>query len=624
MSFKLIFKERQFAGLYWTQFLGAVNDNLLKNALVVMMTFKGAQIADLAASQLVALAGALFILPYFLFSPLAGQLSDKLDKARLVRLTKWWELAIMIVGVCGFVMESYPLLLFVLFLMGTQSTFFGPMKYSMIPQIVREDELMSANAHMELGTFLAILLGTIAGGLVVASDAAVLLIGTALLVISALGLFTAYWLSPVTPGNPALKIQYNPIPTFGEMWRLIREREAVFNSVLAVSWFWFFGAGLLSILPIYCKEYLNVDESVVTAFLTMFTLGIGVGSLLCEKLSKTMVEIGLVPLGSLGMSVFLLDLVFVAPSWDTFNAPPLNLSAFLATTEGPRLLADFLGCAIFGGFFIVPLFALLQERSHPESRSQVIAANNVMNAIFMVASSLMLMVFYAWKLTLPEMFLIFTTLNLVVAVYVYSVVPEFTLRFLSYLLRNLLYRVRVTGHDNIPRTGGVILAANHVSFIDWLLILASVRRPVRFVMYYKFFDIPFVRHLMRQAKVIPIAGKNEDPAILENAFTQIAKELGDGEVVCIFPEGRITDDGEIQELRPGLLKMLSSTPVPVVPLGINNVWGSLFSRAPDRRVLKRPTQLWRRIELKIGRPLTPQEVTLEKLDAEIRKLRPQA
>ncbi len=620
MSLKLILRDRQFAGLFWTQLLGALNDNLLKTALVTMITFKGVSMAGLDSNSLVAAASGLFILPFFLFSPLAGQLSDKFEKAALVRYTKIWELLIMLVGVLGFYLNHFPLLLFVLFLMGVQSAFFGPAKYSLIPQIVGPEKLMATNAYVELGTFLAILVGTIGGGAAAGAENSVLIISVSILVLAALGIVTSRWMSPVPPGVPDLVINYNPFPQFGEMWRLLTERKAVFNSVLAISWFWFFGAGILSVLPIYVKDFLHGDESVATAFLAMFTIGIGVGSILSEKLSRSRVELGLVPLGSLGMSIFMIDLFLIWPSWIGAQTTPMGFSQFVMTYDGIRLLGDFLMTSIFGGMFIVPLYAVVQERSHPESRSRIVAANNVMNAVFMVASSLLVMAFYHFKLSLPQIFLALSLMNLLVSVYIYSVVPEFTLRFISFILSRLLYRIRVTGEENIPREGGVIIACNHISFIDFLLVMGAVRRPARFIMYYKFFKIPLLRYIMRQARVIPIAGRGEDEAIMEKAFQTVSRELKEGEVVCIFPEGKISHDGFLSPLKPGVLKIIETDPVPVVPMAINNLWGSMFSRKDGPAFVKAPRKLWRQIEIKIAEPIEARQLTLELLEKRLRSI----
>lgn len=616
---KSIFRQRQFGSLFWTQFFGALNDNFFKNALVMMITYKGVTLNGMSSESLVPLASALFILPFFLFSPLAGQLADKFEKTKLVRFTKVWEFAIMLVGVIGFFSENYWLLLGVLFLLGVQSTFFGPVKYSILPQILPTDRLVQGNALIELGTFLAILFGMIGGVLVTGSSNLPLVATAVMLAVAGLGVWTSYKMQPVHVGNPSLEIKVNPIPSFIESWKLIREQQAVFNSVLAISWFWFYSTGMVSILPMYCKNTLGVNEQVATAFLVMFTVGVAAGSILCEKLSFHRVEIGLVPLGSLGMTIFLADLFFIFPPWTPGNEL-MGLREFLSYGASYRMLFDFMMTSMFGGIFIVPLYALIQQRSHEESRSRVIAANNIMNAVFMVASSLVLIAFAKIHLTLPQMFLALAGLNFLASLYIYSVVPEFTLRFLAWVAARCLYKMNVKGEQNIPTSGPVVLVCNHVTFIDWLLVMASVKRPARFVMYFKFFTVPIVRHFMKQAKVIPIAARKEDQSLLDAAYERISKELRYGEVVCIFPEGQITYDGKLQPLKPGVLRILEKDPVTVVPMAINHLFDSLFSRKHGAPFRNLPRNLWRPIELNIGKPIPPGQANLENIEAAIRAL----
>ncbi len=620
MSIKMIVSDKKFSPLFWTQFLGALNDNFLKNALLVLITFKGISIASLQTDKLVAVAGGIFILPFFLFSPIAGQIADKFEKSKLVRYTKVWEFGIMVLAAIGFQYDQFWLLLCVLFFMGVQSTFFGPMKYSMIPQIVTSEKLVEGNAYVELGTFLAILLGTIAGGLAVTSPNATLIVSATLLVIAGLGIVTSCKLPAVEIGNPKLVISLNPLPSFSQMWFLLNEKKTIFNSILGISWFWFFGASILSVLPVYCKNFLGVNEQVVTAFLAMFTVGIGVGAIICEKLSFERVEIGLVPLGSLGMTLFLFDLCLIKPDWIVNGTHLIGIQQFLENSTGRRLLLDFFLTSVFGGLFIVPLYALMQEHSHPDSRSRVIAANNVMNALFMVGASILILVFYSLGMTFPQILLAICILNAVVATYIYSIAPEFTLRFLSWILVHLMYRPKLKGSENIPKEGAVILACNHVSFVDWLIIAGAIRRPTRFVMYYKFLDIPILSYLLKQARVIPIAGRDEDPELLKKAYDRLSEELKAGEVVCIFPEGKITSDGDLSELKPGILKIVESNPVTVVPMAINNLWGSMFSRKDAPRLIRPPRKFWKTITLTIGSPIKPNELTLEALEHNIRQL----
>ncbi|MCB0391638.1 MAG: MFS transporter [Bdellovibrionales bacterium] len=608
----MIFKDKKFSSFFWTQFWGSFNDNFFKNALVVLVAFRGIQLLGLDSATLVAVSSGLFILPFFLFSPLAGQLSDKFEKSKIIRMTKLSEIIIMVIAGLGFLTQSYLLLLAVLFLMGTQSTFFGPVKYSLIPDLLPEEDLTEGNAFIELGTFLAILLGTILGGIVTTLSNTDIIIGSALVLIAVLGYLISRKIQAVPIAAPHLEIRMNPFPEFIALFKILNEKKVLINSVLGISWFWFFGAGILSVLPIYVKNYLWADEQVVTLFLSMFTLGIGMGSILCEKLSFKRVELGLVPIGSIGMTLLLLDLFFTLPSWPTGNGPLISLHLFLDQPQGWRLMLDFFMMSVFGGVFIVPLYTLLQERSHTETRSRVIAANNILNALFMVFSSLLVMLFYQLELNTAQIFLVFSILNAIVAIYIYSIVPEFTLRFYSWVLSHIMYKVKIVGLDNIPKTGACILAPNHVTFIDWIIIAGACKRPARFVMYYKFFTIPIVRILFKHAKVIPIAGAKEDSEIMKNAFQKIQQELANNEVVCIFPEGKLTGDGKLSPLKPGIKKIVELNSVPVVPVVIKGLWRSIFSRASQKDPIKR-----RSIEIEFLPILQPETFTLVNLEQQI-------
>lgn len=622
MSLSLIYKHRKFTALFWTQFLGALNDNFLKNAMVVMITFKGIKLWGLEAQSLIALAAGIFILPFFLFSSTAGQIADRYERARLTRYIKLWELGLMALATYGFYAEDFQILMITLFLMGLQSTFFGPIKYSILPDLLEEEELVSGNAYVEMGTFLAILLGTIAGGLAAAAEESTIIINGGLLVIAGVGVVLS-WLVPAVPiGDPSLKVSFNPIPKTVETIGYTRESTAVFNSILGISWFWFLGAAILTLLPTYCKQNLMGSEEVVTALLASFTIGIGIGSIICEKLSFQRVELGLVPIGSFGVTIFLLDLCYQNPPWIGTLTPGalLTFNDFLAFPTGKRILIDLLGLATFGGFFIVPLYTLIQQRSRPEVRSRIIAGNNIINALFMVVSSIMIMVFNGFGISIETMFFILAVQNLVVTGYIYSVVPEFTLRFLSWALVNVMYRLRVNGLENIPKEGPVVLACNHVSYVDWLVIAGACKRPPRFVMFYKFLDIKIARPIFKGAKVIPISGKNEDPKYHESAFEKISEELKNNQVICIFPEGNLTKDGETQPFRPGIERIIKNDPVPVIPMALNNLWGSMFSWSGGKVFKKMPRRFWHKVSLDIGKPLDPQTVTAEKLEGIVKSL----
>ena len=619
-----LLRDRRFSPFFWTQFCGAFNDNIFKNALVIYITMKAFSLGSISSEQMVALCGGIFILPFFVFSATAGQLADKLSKSRIVIWVKIWEIAVMLVGAYGFITDDIMLLLTTLFFMGLHSAFFGPVKYSILPQLLTQEELVSGNAYVEMGTFLAILLGTILGGLLIAHAAlGRWLVSAAVVTVAAAGFCSSLQIEPLAATAPSLPIRINPIPLTWDMIKRVHANRSVFLSILGISWFWFFGAGILSVLPTYCKQLLRGDEALITLFLALFSVGIGIGSVLCGRLSARKLELGLVPFGSIGISWFCLDLFLVgrpgnlAPG-DATTA--ITILSFLATAGGLRIAADLLLLAICGGFFIVPLYTLIQQRSEDRERSRVIAANNILNALFMVGAALMLMALFRLKFSVPQILLVLGILNFAVAVYIYTLLPEFLFRFLCWVIANLMYRLRVIGRDNLPMDGAAVLVCNHVSYVDWLIIASACPRPIRFIMHYSFLEIPLTRRIFRDAKVIPIAGSKENPEILESAFERIASELQDGEIVCIFPEGRITSDGEVGTFRPGIERILREMPVPVLPMALHGLWGSFFSRK-DGKALKRPfRRIWSRVSLVIGQAMSPNEASPEKLRNSVTEL----
>jgi len=572
-----LLRARRFRPLFWTQFLGAFNDNLYKNALVVLLTFQTAQWTTLRPEILANLAAGLFILPFFLFSATAGQLADKYDKARLARLTKGLEIGIMGVAVAGFVWHSLVLLLAALFLLGLQSTLFGPVKYSILPQHLAETELVGGNALIEAGTFVAILVGTLAGGLLAGAGLDPLWIAFAGLLVAIVGYQASRGIPAAPPPAPELTVNPNPLT---ETWHNIgfaRENRTVFLSILGISWFWLYGALFLAQFPAYGKYVLGGGEAAVTLLLATFTVGIGAGSLLCERMSARHVELGLVPFGSIGLTLFGLDLAFASMA-----LPPLAetaaLGELLARPQVWRILADLVLIGLFGGFFIVPLYALVQSRSAPAHRARIIAANNILNALFMVVGALAAAGLLGAGVSIPALFAVAAVCNAAVAVYIYGLVPEFLLRFLAWLLIHSFYRVKKRGVEHIPHEGAALVVCNHVSFVDPVILMAVSPRPIRFVMDHRIFRTPVISFIFRHSRAIPIAPAKEDPAMMEQAFTEVAKALDAGELVGIFPEGRITDSGELYPFRPGVTRILERNPVPVIPLALQGLWGSFFSR----------------------------------------------
>jgi 1-acyl-sn-glycerol-3-phosphate acyltransferase len=613
--------QRRFGPFFGVQFLGAFNDNVFKQALVILLAYQTASFTTMSSNTLQNLAQALFILPFFLFSATAGQLADKYEKSTLITITVTIELAVMALGAVGLFTTDLTLLLGALFLSGVQSALFGPVKYAILPQHLNETEIVGGNGMVEMGTSIAILLGMVYGGWMITQPGwGVAGVAVSAMAIAALGIALSRLVPRSPPPAPGLRINWNPV---SETWRNLRftaQNRTVWHAILGISWFWFYGAMFITQFPNLSRNVLAASEHVVTLLLIVFSVGIGVGSLLCERLSGKKVEIGLVPFGSIGLTLFGIDLWLAAE----MHAPhgPQTLAAFVRDATHWRMLADLLLIGLFGGFYIVPLYAMVQTRSDPAHRSRIIAGNNILNAAFIVAAAASAIGLFAAGLTIPQLILVTALLNAAVAVYIYLLVPEFLMRFLVWILVHSVYRLDKTGLDHVPDEGPALIVANHVSFVDALVIAAAVRRPVRFVMDHRIFGIPVLNFVFRTGKAIPIASAKEDPRMMERAFAEVAKALREGDVVCIFPEGRITDSGELYPFRPGVARILAETPVPVVPIALRGLWGSYFSRrggaAMSWRSRLRP---FAKIGLAVGEPLAAAAATPEALQAQVAALR---
>lgn len=416
MNSLFLLRQKKFAPLFWTQFFGAFNDNFLKNSLVILVTFHSMSIWGLAPAEIVALAGGIFILPFFLFSAIAGQLADKYEKSEIIYWIKLIEIGIMIAAAIGFCFHRPEFLLFVLFAMGLHSTFFGPIKYSILPQHLETSELVTGNALVEAGTFTAILLGTIAGGELIAREGGEAWVSMGLIAVALAGFLTCRRIPPAPSVTPELPLEWNPIgPTF-RIFSFTRKPEAVFSSIVAISWFWFVGAVMLSIFPSLCKDVLGGDAHLVTRFLALFSIGIATGSMLTGRLSKGQLNLQFVAAGFLGLSVFSLALWFL--SAHSGNWILIGAALFLFS--------------VFGGFFIVPLYTLMQERSALENRSRVIAANNILNAAFMVLASVILLALLHFHVTIPQVILLVAIGNFLMWLWMCRKMPELktaTMRF---------------------------------------------------------------------------------------------------------------------------------------------------------------------------------------------------
>lgn len=628
-----LLRQRRFLPFFVVQSLGAFNDNVYRQAIIGLLFWLG--VDDQQRTLYTNLAPALFILPFFLFSATAGQIAEKLEKSRLIRITTAMEIAIMSVAAIGFMLQNMPLLLVALFGTGVQSALFGPVKYSILPSVLKPEELTGGNGLVEMGTSISILIGMIAGGLIfkLAGEYGPQTAAAAIILLAILGNAVSRMIPAVDAGAPDLKVRINPIPESRLVLELARKHLAVRNAMLGVSWFWFVGTMLTAQLPSYAKLNLGGDETLYLVALGVFSVGTGIGSLLCEKLSARTVEIGLVPLGAFGMSVFLFDLYFARSGAATVTG--LDVAGFLAQPGGWRVTLDLAAVGMFTGFFLVPLFALIQSRTPRSELSRVISAVNIQNAFFIVLAAVLGIALQMQQLkigdtvlpmpglSIPQLFLCLAVANTLVAIWIFTIVPEFLMRFLSWMLVRSLYRLRLHGiEQHVPDEGPALIVCNHVSYMDALILSASIPRPVRFVMYYKIFNVPVMRWIFRTGKAIPIASAKEDPMVMRRAFEEIDAALADGQIVGIFPEGALTRDGSISPFKAGMERVLALRPVPVVPMALKHMWTSMWSKRDGRlRQMRVPRRFRAHIEVLAGEPVDGRQATAAALEARVRALR---
>ena len=416
-QFKLI-REKRFLPFFCTQFLGALNDNVFKTAFITMAVFHTADLTNVNGAVLATLLPGIFILPFFLFSATAGQIADKCEKSQLIRFVKIFEVLLMLFAALGFVLHVLWLLVLALFMMGMHSTLFGPVKYAYLPQHLTESELVGGNGMVEMGTFIAILLGQMIGAGLGMHQGSELVTGISIVGLAFLGYFASKQIPNSPAAEPSLKINWNPITETGRNIAFVWKSQAIWLAIIGISWFWFYGATLLAQFPVFAKEVLHGDESVFILLLAVFSVGVGIGSLLCEKLSKGIVEIGLVPLGAMGMMAF---------GVDSYTTSASGVADW-------RLLMDIALIGLFGGIYIVPLYALIQSRAQKTHQSRVIAANNILNALFMVISAVFAMLIFELGLNIPQLFLITSLMNALVIIYLCLRQPEYFSRMKSWRL----------------------------------------------------------------------------------------------------------------------------------------------------------------------------------------------
>lgn len=569
-----LLKTKRFLPLFLTQFLGAFNDNVFKNALIILITYSTIERSGLRPEIMVTIAAGIFILPFFLFSATAGQLSDKKNKAQIIQFIKFAEILLMIGAVVGFYFDSVSLLLLVLFLMGTQSAFFGPVKYGILPDHLQENELIGGNALVETGTFISILFGTILGGLLILTDHGTTIISVLVISMALLGWISSLSIPPTKAAAPEITIKYNFLVETFDIIQHTQKNPIIFRAILGISWFWLFGATFLSQFPTFSKEIIGGDEQIVTLFLAVFSIGIGIGSLLCNKLLKGEIAATYVPLGILGMTVFTIDLYFASMNTISANGGALiGIVDFLGSFNHWRIIVDLLGISICGGIYIVPLYAMVQDRAENAYRSRAIACNNIINAFFMVVSAIAVSLMLLNDFSVIEVFLVIALLNGLVAVYISSLLPEALVRSILQWIFYTFYRLEVKGLANYQKLGDKsIIVANHLSFLDAALIGAYIPGRVCFAINTQIARKWWVRPFLLLADTIAL-----DPTSPMSTRLLIDR-VKKGIKIVIFPEGRLTLTGSLMKIYEGPAMIANKSGAQLLPIIISGAQYTPFSR----------------------------------------------
>lgn len=571
-----ILKTRRFLPLFITQFLGAFNDNLFKNAMLMLITFRLAEQSGLNAQVLVPVAAGVFILPFFLFSATAGQLADKYDRAAIARWVKLAEIGLMALAAIGFILPNVWILMILLFGMGAHSTFFGPVKYAILPQHLKPEELLAGNAYVEAATFLSILLGTIAGGLLVMSSGGAWVISIAIVAVAIAGYIASRNIPPAPGPMPDLKVNPKFWSETGRMMRDTQQDVAVYRCILAISWFWLVGATYLTQFPSYAKDYLHSDETVVTLLLTIFSIGIGVGSVLCEKLLKGRVQLTYVPLAAIGMAIFGVDLYFAtghAASHVVDETQFITAGAFASTLGGMRVLADLFLIAVCGGMFVVPLYAMVQQRAKGNMLARTIAGLNVMNSLFMVVSAVVCVILLQMSFSIPVIFLVMALCNILTALYIVHLLPEDLMRSIARAILGWAYGVEIKGLENFEAAGKrVLIVANHTSFLDAALIAAYLPVKITFAVNTHIASKWWIKPFLTLVDAFPLDPTNP------MAIKSLVEEVKQDKIAMIFPEGRITVTGSLMKVYEGPGLIADKANARLLPIRIDGAQYTPFSR----------------------------------------------
>lgn len=569
-----LFTSRRFFPLFWTMFLGAFNDNVFKNAIVIAITFKSIHVMGLDPKSVVIMSGAIFIFPFFLFSPLAGELAEKYSKQQVMKMTKISEALIMSLAAIGFMMQNFGFLLLVLFLMGAQSAFFGPLKYGVIPELVKEDEIVKANAFISSGTFVSILLGTIVGGLLGSSDSPTF-IGLSLVVIALIGFVSSLFVPKLEPKDPEAKVEKNIFKSVFYNFKLVRSQPEAYELIKSISWYWVMGALILSIIPTVVKETYGATEEVATMFLALFTVGMGVGSIFFEKVMGKEPDRGISLWCLIDLNLCLLALCFLIQPENHFV--PQNISQFMQDPKHWVVVSIFFLMAFFGGGYIVPLYSQLQISFRDQKLAQLIAGNNIYNSIYMVLASIA-----STAITISGgsirtvMLALCGTIFLVILRQYLTHIYAFCRRTFKFFFHPF-YEIEIHDEHKMPKDGSYIMIANHVSFVDWVYLIIASPRHIHFVIDHVYYFNPLLTWFFKQGGLVPIASRKESEEILNKAYGEIHKRIDEGKVIGMFPEGWLSRDGKLKKFQPGIQRILKDRPVPVLVSSIHGLWGSWFS-----------------------------------------------
>jgi acyl-[acyl-carrier-protein]-phospholipid O-acyltransferase/long-chain-fatty-acid--[acyl-carrier-protein] ligase len=573
-----LLRVQRFLPLFGSQVLGAFNDNLFKSAFVMMVTFGAEMRQGHDPATLAALAGAALIAPFFLVSATAGELADRFNRATLMRVLKAAEIVIVLAASAALLTQSLALSLLTLFLLGTQSSLIGPLKYALLPQYLRADELVDGNALMESGTFLAILLGTIAGGITVAElwgpRAACLL----LVVCAVSGFAFSLLVPPAKAPSPELRLSRNLLGATLGVLAQARESRAIWRSILGISWFWTVGAVYLSQLPAFVRLTLGAGSPVVTLFLAAFSIGVGVGSVLCARVMRGEISARYVPLAAVVMGVFSFDLAFASTGVSAPAGDTIGILAFLSSGHGPRIFFDLLGVAVAGGFFVVPLYAIMQSRSAEAARARIIAANNIVNALLMTGAAIVTAALLALGFAIPQLFLVLAVLTVVAALVVCALLPQDVMLLLARTLLRAAYRVEVRGLEHVAAAGDrVVIAPNHVSFLDGALIAAFLPGSPVFAIDTAQAARPLVRLLLAGAELYRM-----DP-LRPMSTKSLIKAVQASRRCVIFPEGRLNvTGGALMKIYDGPALVADKAGATILPVRIDGIEFTAFSRLGGR------------------------------------------